>query len=107
MVLKTFNDRSLRLGFEVLVVEKHSFRERWTRSLVKALSYRVLIIILDFTVVYLLSGKVETAFWLMLISNFYTSAAYFVHERVWDAVSWGKNALQKSSGKETSQPKAN
>jgi len=59
-------------------------------SLIKAITYRVLIIILDFTVVYLLSGKVETAFWFMMISNIYTSAAYFVHERVWNGINWGK-----------------
>lgn len=71
-------------------MEKHYFKERWARSLIKAITYRVIIIVLDFIVVYLLSGKVETAFWFMLISNIYTSAAYFVHERVWDGINWGK-----------------
>ena len=66
------------------------FKEGWTRSLIKAISYRALIIMLDFIVVYFLSGKAETAFWFMIISNIYTSVAYFVHERVWNAINWGK-----------------
>jgi adenylylsulfate kinase len=48
------------------------------------------IIILDFTVVYLLTGRVETALGFMLISNIYTSIAYYFHERIWNAINWGK-----------------
>jgi len=66
------------------------FREQWTRSLTKAVTYRVLILILDFTSVYLLTGRTEIALGFMLISNIYTSAAYYVHERVWNRTNWGK-----------------
>ena len=71
-------------------VTKHDFREYWTRSLVKAITYRIIIIILDFTVVYLLTGKFDIAFWFMLISNIYTSVAYYIHERIWNGISWGR-----------------
>lgn len=71
-------------------VMKHDFKEYWTRSLAKALTYRILIVILDFTVIYLLTGKFDIAFWFMLISNVYTSVAYYIHERVWNRIDWGR-----------------
>jgi adenylylsulfate kinase len=77
-------------------VEKNFFKERWTRSLVKAVTYRVVIIILDFVSVYVLSGKVETALWFMIVSNVYTSVAYFFHERIWNAINWGRGKSTNS-----------
>ena len=69
---------------------KHSFKEHWTRSLTKAVTYRILILILDFTSVYILTGRVEIAFGFMLVSNIYTSVAYYIHERVWNRTNRGK-----------------
>jgi adenylylsulfate kinase len=59
------------------------------RSLVKAITYRAVIIVLDFLVIYLLTGRVDVALGFMIISNIYTTAAYFVHERIWNKITWG------------------
>ena len=59
------------------------------RSVVKALTYRGIIICLDFLVIYLLTGKVMTAAAFMIVSNIYTTVAYFLHERVWSRIKWG------------------
>lgn len=59
------------------------------RSVVKAITYRVLIVCLDFLVIYLLTGKVMTAAVFMIISNIYTTVAYFLHERFWARIKWG------------------
>jgi uncharacterized membrane protein len=59
------------------------------RSVTKAITYRAGIVCLDFLVIYLLTGKVKTAAAFMIVSNVYTTAAYFVHERVWANVKWG------------------
>jgi uncharacterized membrane protein len=61
------------------------------RSIVKAITYRSVIIILDFLVVYLLTHKIETAAGFMIISNIYTTVAYFLHERIWSGIKWGLN----------------
>jgi uncharacterized membrane protein len=61
------------------------------RSIVKAITYRGIIIVLDFLVVYLLTHKVATAVGFMIISNIYTTVAYFVHERIWSGIKWGLN----------------
>ena len=59
------------------------------RSLVKAITYRIVIVILDFSVIYLLTHQVEVAVGFMIISNICTTAAYFVHERLWNRIRWG------------------
>jgi uncharacterized membrane protein len=65
-------------------------QERTTkRSLVKAITYRIVIIVLDFSVIYLLTGRTDVAIGFMVISNIYTTAAYFVHERIWNKIKWG------------------
>jgi len=59
------------------------------RSLVKAVTYRGLIICLDFVTIYLITGEVRFALGFMIVSNLYTSAAYLVHERLWARIQWG------------------
>lgn len=59
------------------------------RSLVKAFTYRIVIIILDFSVIYLLTHRVDVAVGFTIISNIYTTAAYFLHERIWNRIRWG------------------
>jgi adenylylsulfate kinase len=66
------------------------------RSLVKALTYRVAIVCLDFTVIYLFTHKVDVALGFMILSNVYTTVGYFLHERIWEHIEWGRGA---SSGK--------
>jgi uncharacterized membrane protein len=62
------------------------------RSLVKALTYRVVIVCLDFGAIYLFTHKVEVALGFMILSNIYTTAGYFLHERIWARVRWGTEA---------------
>lgn len=61
------------------------------RSVVKAITYRAVIVCLDFSVIYWLTGKLTTATGFMLISNLYTTTAYFLHERLWSRISWGQS----------------
>ncbi|MGO9592127.1 MAG: DUF2061 domain-containing protein [Steroidobacteraceae bacterium] len=62
------------------------------RSVVKAATYRIVIVCLDFLVIYLLTGHVRVALGFMIISNVYTTLGYFVHERIWAHVKWGTEA---------------
>ena len=61
-------------------------QETKLRSAAKAISYRLIIIILDFAVIYLMTGKTSIALGFMLISNAYTTVAYFIHERIWNKI---------------------
>jgi uncharacterized membrane protein len=69
----------------------HHFQEAWFRSLVKTITYRVLILTLDFSVIYLITKRIDIALGFMLASNIYTTIAYYAHERIWDHIKWGKH----------------
>lgn len=59
------------------------------RSVVKAVTYRIFIMCLDFATIYAFTGAVRVAVGFMIASNIYTTVAYFVHERLWAKVRWG------------------
>lgn len=59
------------------------------RSIVKAITYRAFVVCLDFLVIYMLTGKATIAAGFMIVSNIYTTAGYFLHERLWARIKWG------------------
>ena len=59
------------------------------RSIVKAVSYRILIMCLDFATIYMFTGALRVAIGFMIVSNIYTTVAYLLHERVWARFKWG------------------
>jgi len=77
--------------------EKQS-KDHWSRSLVKAVTYRAAIIVLDFTSIYLLTGKTDVALGFMIVSNIYTSVAYYLHERLWNRTDWGRKEREMKEG---------
>lgn len=64
--------------------------ETMKRSIVKTVTYRVLILILDFTSIYIFTGQIKVAIGFMIVSNVYTTISYYFHERIWDGITWGK-----------------
>ena len=65
-----------------------------TRSVVKALSYSLLLGCLDFIVLYLFTRKTAVALGFILVSNAYTTICYFIYERIWVRITWGKVELE-------------
>ena len=65
------------------------------RSIAKAISYRIIIITLDFFVIYFITGRLSLAFGFMIASNLYTSIVYFFHERLWNKIKWGLETKPK------------
>jgi uncharacterized membrane protein len=59
------------------------------RTVVKAITYRILIMCLDFATIYLFTGALKVAVGFMIASNIYTTIAYVVHERLWARLKWG------------------
>ena len=60
------------------------------RSIAKAFTYRVVILCLDFLAIYLFTHKTEVALGFMIVSNVYTTVGYFLHERIWARIRWGR-----------------
>ncbi len=80
---------------EKLHPDRHHAVETLRRSIVKTVSYRVVILILDFTAIYLFTGKITIALGFMIVSNIYTTIGYFLHERIWDRIKWEKIIYKK------------
>ena len=59
------------------------------RSVVKAFTYRIVIVCLDFLAIYVFTHRVNVALGFMIVSNVYTTVLYFLHERIWARVKWG------------------
>jgi len=64
--------------------------ESKARSLAKAIIYRILIILTDIIVIYLLTKRYDVALWFTAISNIVTTILYYFHERIWNKINWGK-----------------
>ena len=64
------------------------------RSVAKAVTYRILIMSLDFLTIYLFTRTVRIALGFMIVSNLYTTVGYFLHERAWAHIRWGLQAEQ-------------
>ena len=92
--------------FEKLLPESHHATETLGRSVFKTISYRVVILILDFISIYLFTGQLKVAFGFMVVSNIYTTLAYFFHERIWDKIKWGKIIYKKTNQLYDSNKKA-
>ncbi len=60
---------------------KNHREETVKRSIVKTISYRIIILILDFDFIYLFTGKIKVAIGFMTIG-------YFFHERIWDGIKY-------------------
>ena len=64
--------------------------ETRTRSLAKSLTYRGLAVLYLLAAVFLFTKKLETALYVTIAFQLLMVAIYFLHERVWDKISWGK-----------------
>ncbi len=71
--------------------------EKPVRSVVKTIVYRCLIITSDSVIVYALTHKVVLTLSVIGLSNVASTLIYFVHERVWNSISWGKNKWEVRS----------
>ena len=62
------------------------------RSIVKALSWRVIATLITALLAYLVTGNLEIAAKIGALDVVIKLAAYFLHERLWNRISYGKRA---------------
>ena len=79
----------------------HQVTETISRSVIKTVSYRITIVILDFICIYLFTGKVKIAIGFTIVSNIYTTVFYYLHERIWDKIKWGKMIFVKTNNEKS------
>jgi uncharacterized membrane protein len=64
--------------------------ESAVRSLVKTISWRITGSSATFAISYLISGNWAIASSIALIQLVANTVLYFIHERVWNKIKWGK-----------------
>ncbi len=60
------------------------------RSFAKSLTWRVVALVTTFVTLYALSKDINMATLATIITNAVNFVAYYYHERIWNAVGWGK-----------------
>ena len=65
-------------------------RDLVKRSVAKSITFRLLVIAADTVVVYLLTHRYDTTLGVIVFTNFASTILYFIHERIWTKINWGK-----------------
>lgn len=65
-------------------------QERWKRSLVKSISWRLIGTLDTVVISYFITGKLSFALSIGGIELITKMILYIVHERVWNKINWGK-----------------
>lgn len=69
---------------------KTKFYETAERSITKATTFRILVILSDIVVVFILTHQYSLVASVVIFTNLASMVLYFFHERIWNAVRWGK-----------------
>ncbi len=67
-----------------------AFTEQVKRSLVKSITFRVLVITSDFIIIWLITRRYDVAALVTILTNSAAFLIYYLHERVWNKINWGK-----------------
>lgn len=67
-----------------------AFYEKNERSIVKAVLFRILIIISDSIIIFAITRRYDVTIGVIVASNLASTVLYFIHERIWNKIHWGK-----------------
>lgn len=70
-------------------------REKKERSVAKAVTYRLVSIVVDSVIAFLITQSAEKTLIFVVVSNLISIIIYFIHERAWNRVHWGKHLVIK------------
>ena len=65
--------------------------DRHKRTLVKTLTWRVLAIFITWIIAYAFSRDIKVSTAIAIAANLIKTLCYYVHERIWNRVPFGKN----------------
>jgi uncharacterized membrane protein len=69
---------------------KHKSAEKHSRSLLKAISYRVLSVTADSAAAYFFTRDMALSAGIVIFVNSYSTVLYYLHERAWANIHWGR-----------------
>jgi adenylylsulfate kinase len=69
------------------------------RSIAKTLSYRVLGTIITIMIVLVSTGRLQLAIGIGVLDMVLKIAAYFVHERIWNLIDFGRTGTENKTAR--------
>jgi len=61
-----------------------------TKSMVKAISFRIIVLSADLFVTSKITGSTTTALSIIIFTNLGSTIVYYFHEILWNSIKWGK-----------------
>ncbi len=69
-------------------MSKH--HDHWKRSLAKTVTYRLIIVVMIFSVSYFVTHKTSEALTITGWNTVLATIVYYYHERIWSRIRWGR-----------------
>lgn len=69
---------------------KTASKDSQARSVIKAVGYRILLIISNGIVVYSVTKRIDITLGVSLLTTMLNTAIYYLYERFWNKINWGK-----------------
>lgn len=70
----------------MIIAEQHK------RSFVKSITFRAIVIMSDLIIVTAVTHRYDFAIGVVLATNLGSTLLYYLHERVWAKIAWGRTA---------------
>jgi adenylylsulfate kinase len=70
-------------------------KEKRTRSIIKAVSWRIFASVITMMLIYAFTGKAALSLGIGAFEITSKLIMYYAHERVWDNIGWGKKAYKE------------
>lgn len=79
---------------------KRFFSEGLPRSIVKAITFRLLILVSDGIIIFAITHRYDVTVSVIIFSNVASTVLFIIHERLWNRIHWGKQIVdsQKIGG---------
>jgi adenylylsulfate kinase len=71
-----------------------SYIEHHKRSIAKALAFQIIIILTDIVIIFLITHRTGVTISIILLTNLVSAVIYFIHERAWNRIHWGKSKIE-------------
>ena len=71
-----------------------SYYDHHKRSIAKTFGFHLLIIAADWAVVFFFTRKASTTLDIVVLTNVVSGILYFIHERAWNKIHWGKSKIE-------------
>jgi len=79
----------------IKLIDEKARTDQRKRSIIKALTFRCIVVLSDSIIVSSITNKQDEVLSIVVFTNLFSTLLYYLHERVWNKISWLKNKNKK------------